>query len=160
MVLFHTMQQWNILILNIFSTLTQTTVVSWTWSVERGTARLLLDHYGHVILKLQTLWEIRSLNSGLVEVHRAELSGSLKSLDDTLLFICRLEFTENLKRLSISVLSLSFSLPSLSHPSLSLSSLSPFLFPLFLTPLFRKFASKCLCLQCQGKMSEMLKKYS
>lgn len=90
--------------------------------------------------------EINPINLGLAREQRAEMSSSLRSLDDRLLFICGLRFTDYLKRLSISVL-------------VSIS-LFLFLHPPFLAPRFRKFASYCLCLQCQGKMSEPLRKIS
>lgn len=65
--------------------------------------------------------EINPINLGLAGEQRAEMSSSLRSLDDRLLFICGLRFTDYLKRLSISVLvSISLFLlpPSLSRPSI------------------------------------------
>lgn len=65
--------------------------------------------------------EINPINLGLAGEQRAEMSSSLRSLDDRLLFICGLRFADYLKRLSISVL-ISISLflfllpPSLSRP--------------------------------------------
>lgn len=61
--------------------------------------------------------KINPINSGLAGEQRAEMSGSLRNLDDRLLFICGLRFTDYLKRLSISVL-VSISLPLLHPPSL------------------------------------------
>lgn len=48
--------------------------------------------------------EINPINLGLAGEQRAEMSSSLRSLDDRLLFICGLRFADYLKRLSISVL--------------------------------------------------------
>lgn len=50
------------------------------------------------------LHEINPINLGLAGEQRAEMSSSLRSLDDRLLFICGLRFADYLKRLSISVL--------------------------------------------------------
>lgn len=66
--------------------------------------------------------EINPINLGLAGEQRAEMSSSLRSLDDRLLFICGLRFADYLKRLSISVLiSISlflFLLPPARPPSL------------------------------------------
>lgn len=62
--------------------------------------------------------KINPINSGLAGEQRVEMSGSLRSLDDRLLFICGLRFADYLKRLSISVL-VSISLPLLHPPSLA-----------------------------------------
>lgn len=67
--------------------------------------------------------EINPIKLGLAGEQRAEMSSSLRSLDDRLLFICGLRFTDYLKRLSISVLVsiflfLAVSPPSLARPSI------------------------------------------
>lgn len=62
--------------------------------------------------------EINPINLGLAGEQRAEMSSSLRSLDDRLLFICGLRFTDYLKRLSISVL-VSISLFLFLHPPFS-----------------------------------------
>lgn len=106
--------------------------------------KLFLTH--HVMWKLQMVHERNPINLGLAGEQRPEMSSSLRSLHDTLFFICGLRFADYLKRLSISVL-------------VSISLLL-FLHPPSLAPRFRKFASYRLCLRCQGKMSEPLRKIS